>query len=82
MDSVTNEELKQQIQSNLFKLLDSYKTLLRRSRVPVEQQLSMEDALHSLSVQVPAQSILSSCRKLLDIIQELRLRVLCKDEID
>jgi hypothetical protein len=74
------EDLKPQIQICLSKLLESYKTLLRRSRVPIDQQQSLEDALHSLSIQVPAESILSFCRELLDIIQELRLRKFCIEE--
>jgi len=46
----------------------------RKTQVPQKQGL--EDALQPLSINLSSESIFSSCRILLDVIQEIRVRKL------
>ena len=73
--SLHNEQdLQKLVETNAFKLLETYKSILRRMTVPGAEKLGIEDAMRPFSVTLSSESILSITRTLLDIIQELRVR--------
>ena len=67
-------DLSHQVRVCSFKLVDAYSTILKKAQVPEKQGL--EDTLQPFSINISSESILSTCRMLLDIIQEARVRKL------
>ena len=74
MDFDRNTDLSRQVRVCSTKLVDGYSTILRKTQLPQKQGL--ENALQPLSINLSSESIFSSCRILLDVIQEVRVRKL------
>ena len=74
MEINQNTDLSHQLRVCFFKLVDAYSTILKKAQIPQKQGL--EDTLQPFSINLSSESILSSCRILLDIIQEVRMRKL------
>ena len=74
MDINRNTDLSHQVRVCTFKLVDAYSTILNKAQIPKKQGL--EDTLQPFSINLSSESMLSSCRTLLDVIQEIRVRKL------
>ena len=74
MEINRNTDLSHQVRASSFKLVDAYSTILKKTQIPQKQGL--EDTLQPLSINLSSESIFSSCRILLDVIQEVRVRKL------
>ena len=75
MSEISGEtDLRHKLEVCTSKLIGSYKAILKRGSIPEADKLGLEDSLHPFSISLLSESILSTCRTLLDIIQEMRVR--------
>ena len=84
MELNADSDLEKHVRHYSLKLLDTYKTILRRVILPEPSmsQSVLEDTVRPFTLNTSAELILSHCRALLDIIQELRLRSLVNAQVN
>ena len=72
INSQTN--LEKLLEINILKILESYKSILKSSKVPSSQSHILEDSTQAFNIKMHSETILSSCQLLLDMIHEIRIR--------